>query len=93
MVKSSLRALLIILILGVGCGFSQSVTPTPTPSVNRMDNVRSLTDKDDINFSRRTSPENLPPEYRVSSKALKRTKFTDEEKESYKDAKKAASSS
>ena len=44
--------------------------------------------RDETNFSRRTSIENLPPEYRVSSKAMKRTKFSDEEKLSYKDAKK-----
>lgn len=88
MVKSGFQALFVILILSVSYGFSQSATPTPTPSVNRLENVRPLTDKDDINFSRRTAPENLPPEYRVSSKALKKTKFSDEEKRSYKDTKK-----
>ncbi len=88
MVKSGFAALLIVLILGVGYGFSQSLTPTPTPSVNRVDNVRPLNDNDGIDFSRRTSPENLPADYRVSSKAMKKTKFTDEEKASYKDVKK-----
>jgi len=88
MVKSSFSAVLIILILGVGYGFAQSASPTPRPSVNRLENVRPLNDDDGVNFSRRTAPENLPPAYRVSSKAIKKTKFTDEEKESYKNLKK-----
>ncbi len=88
MIKSVFQALFVVLILSVGYGFSQSATPTPRPSVNRLENVRPLNDRDASNFSRRTSIENLPPEYRVSSKALKRTKFSDEEKLSYKDAKK-----
>lgn len=87
MIKSVFQALFVILVLSAGCAFSQSATPTPRPSVNRLENVRPLNDRDDINFSRRTSIENLPPEYRVSSKALKRTKFSDEEKLSFKDAK------
>jgi len=88
MIKSVFQALFVILILGAGAGFSQSATPTPRPQVNRLENVRPLNDRDDTNFSRRTAPENLPPEYRVSSKAMKRTKFSDEEKLSYKNAKK-----
>lgn len=88
MIKSVVQALFVILVFCVGYGFSQSATPTPRPSVNRLENVRPLNDRDDTNFSRRTSIENLPPEYRVSSKAMKRTKFSDEEKLSYKDAKK-----
>ena len=88
MIKSGIMALFVLLVLCVGDGFSQSATPRPTPAVNRMENVRPLQDRDDINFSRRTSIENLPPEYRVSSKAAKKAKLTDEEKESYKDAKK-----
>lgn len=79
---------LFIFVCGVDDGFSQAPTPTPRPSVNRLENVRPLNDNDGVNFSRRTSPENLPPEYRVTSKALKKTKFSDEEKESYKSAKK-----
>jgi len=78
MIKSVFQALFVILILGAGAGFSQSATPTPRPQVNRLENVRPLNDRDDTNFSRRTAPENLPPEYRVSSKAMKRTKFSDE---------------
>ena len=88
MVKSVFSTLAGILVLGVVCGFSQSPTQTPRPSVNRMENVRPLQDRDETNFSRRTSIENLPPEYRVSAKAAKRAKLTDEEKESYKEAKK-----
>jgi len=88
MVKSVFSTLAVILVLGVVCGFSQAPTPTRTPSVNRLENLRSLDDKNNVEFSRRTAPENLPPEYRVSSKAMKKTKFTDEEKESYKEAQK-----
>lgn len=88
MFKSGFSAVLIVLILGVGYGFAQSASPTPRASVNRIENVRPLYDNDGIDFSRRTAPENLPPEYRVSSKALKKTKFTDEEKDSYKNIKK-----
>ncbi len=88
MFRSGFLTLMIILTLGVSYGFSQSPSPTPTPSVNRLENLRPLSDRDDINFSRRTSSENMPAEYRVSSKALQKTKFTDEEKEFYKEVKK-----
>lgn len=88
MIKSVFQLLLVVLVLSSGYVFSQSATPTPRPRVDRLENVRPLNDRDDIDFSRRTSIENLPPEYRVSSKAMKRTKFSDEEKLSFKDAKK-----
>lgn len=88
MIKSVCRALFVILIFGAAHGFSQSASPTPRARVDRLENVRPLNDRDASNYSRRTSIENLPPEYRVSSKAMKRTKFSDDEKLSYKDAKK-----
>ena len=87
MIKSVFQALFVILVLNAGYALSQSATPTPRPRVDRLENVRPPTDRDDTDFSRRTSIENLPPEYRVSSKAMKRTKFSDEEKLSFKDAK------
>jgi hypothetical protein len=87
MMKSVFQALFVILVLSAGYAFSQSATPTPRPRVDRLGNVRPPTDIDAAPFSRRTSIENLPPEYRVSSKAMKRTKFSDEEKLSFKDAK------
>jgi hypothetical protein len=89
MSKWSFLMLFFVLFCGVDYGFSQTPTQTPRPSVNRLENVRPLNDNDGSNFSRRTSPENLPPEYRVSSKAIKKTKFTNEEKESYKNEKKS----
>lgn len=85
--RSSLVSILMIFAATVFVS-AQSVTPTPTPSANRLPNVRPLTDKDDVDFSRRTSIENMPAEYRVSSKAMKRTKLTEEEKAAIKNLKK-----
>jgi hypothetical protein len=68
-----------------------SPAPSNTPqrrAVNRMENLRPLDDRDGLDFSRRTSIENLPAEYRVSAKAAKRTKASDEERELYRDSRK-----
>lgn len=80
---------LLAVLASVTAAAQVSPVPSNTPqrrSVNRMENLRPPEDRDGWDFSRRTSIENLPAEYRVSAKAAKRTKISDEEKEQYRES-------
>lgn len=69
--------------------FAQSATPTPQRrQINQMENVRAPENVDRSTVYNRRSFENYPAKYRVSSKALKKTQLTDEEKELYKSSRK-----
>jgi hypothetical protein len=86
MTRSGVAVIVAILLTFVGTVAAQSPTPTPRPSVNRLENLQPLNDRDDNDLSRRTSIENIPPEYRISSKAEKRAKLTEQEKTELKDS-------
>lgn len=89
MTRSGIAAIVAILLAVAGGVAAQSPTPTPRPSVNRLENLQPLNDRDDNELARRTSIENIPPEYRVSAKAEKRAKLTEQEKTEFKDSRKS----
>lgn len=88
MTKCKFLTLAFVLLVCVNLSLAQSATPTPRPAVNRLENLKPLTDGDRSVAYNRRSIENYPAGYRISSKAVKKIQFTDEEKTYYKDKKK-----